>query len=199
LEIQIYSILTSVGAVKSGNVEIVQILLYRSTTFKHLNQNNESVYHLAVKTGNPDMLAALVGSQARQHQHNKDILKTKNGEGFTALHLAGNVIHGFCHYYSFDQSYNSEQLFGSINFFIVGRNQYKMVEMLVTLGAPVEVTSNRHETPLFIAATNGYADIAELLLKNKASVNHKNSSNDTPLNIALHNKYVIICKLFKVI
>jgi ankyrin repeat protein len=64
-----------------------------------------------------------------------------------------------------------------------------MVEMLVKHGAPVDITNNSHETPLFIASSNGYADIAELLLQHKASANHKNGNSDTPLNMALHNKY----------
>jgi hypothetical protein len=80
---------TSVGGINSGSVELVHILLYRSTTFKHLNLSKESVYHLAVKTCNLDMLAAILGSQASHHD--KDVLKAKSSEGVTALHLAGKL------------------------------------------------------------------------------------------------------------
>ncbi|XP_067846925.1 2-5A-dependent ribonuclease-like [Heptranchias perlo] len=46
-------------------------------------------------------------------------------------------------------------------------------EILIKDGALVDFTADYHETPLFFAARNGRADIAELLLKNHANVNHQ--------------------------
>ena len=50
-------------------------------------------------------------------------------------------------------------------------------------------------TPLHAAAYNGYKDVAELLLANKADVNAKDSDGMTPLHMAASNGHKDVAEL----
>jgi len=51
-------------------------------------------------------------------------------------------------------------------------------------------------TPLHSATRQGYIDVAQLLLKNKADINIIDKNNQTPLAVALANGHDDIALLF---
>lgn len=68
------------------------------------------------------------------------------------------------------------------------KNNEKMVDFLLKKGANPDLASNSPgQTPLHIAASQGYIEIVRLLLKKGASINARDSEGNTPLFFAVYN------------
>ena len=64
----------------------------------------------------------------------------------------------------------------------------KIIKILISNGADVNLVSREGNTPLHILVNDlGNVQIAEILLKNGADINAKNSDGKTPLQLALEN------------
>ena len=48
-----------------------------------------------------------------------------------------------------------------------------VTEFLLSVGADVNVTTDKQYTPLILASDNGHFDTVKLLLENKATVEHR--------------------------
>ena len=69
------------------------------------------------------------------------------------------------------------------------------VERAITEGANVNSRDNTGTTALMYLVLNGYAEVAELLLKNSAEVNMKSNLGYTALMLASSNGYTDIAEL----
>ncbi|MPC33826.1 Ankyrin repeat domain-containing protein 54 [Portunus trituberculatus] len=66
----------------------------------------------------------------------------------------------------------------------VGLNNVASVEQLLKEGVDPRVTDNKERSPLHIAASKGYAEIARLLLQHGADPNQKDAIGNTALHLA---------------
>ena len=64
----------------------------------------------------------------------------------------------------------------------------EIVKMLLQHGADLEESSNLYQTPLLLAAENGFLDAARILIEKGAEVNVQDNKNFTPLHHALNLK-----------
>jgi 7,8-dihydropterin-6-yl-methyl-4-(beta-D-ribofuranosyl)aminobenzene 5'-phosphate synthase len=86
---------------------------------------------------------------------NPDLLKTKDENGITPMHVAANGGHK------------------------------EIIELLLSKGADANIKDNNGRTPLFFAAGNGSIDICTLLIEKGAQVNVANKYDRTPLLYAI--------------
>lgn len=56
-------------------------------------------------------------------------------------------------------------------------------------GLKVKPYEKEHNTPLHLAALNGYLEIVKYLIKKEADIDAKNRKNQTPLHLAVHNAH----------
>ena len=56
-------------------------------------------------------------------------------------------------------------------------------------GLKVKPYEREHNTPLHLAALNGYLEIVKYLIKKEADIDAKNRKNQTPLHLAVHNAH----------
>ncbi|KAH8123378.1 hypothetical protein FP744_10005958 [Trichoderma asperellum] len=77
----------------------------------------------------------------------------------------------------------------------VSRYKKTTVEMLLARGANVNYVNADGETPICLAAENGYDDISKLLIDAGALINPTESEHKTPLSLAIMNRHKNIVKL----
>ena len=76
------------------------------------------------------------------------------------------------------------------------RSKAQVAELLVAKGADVNVRESKgHQTPLHLAAMNGFESVANALIQAKADVNAKNKVVRGVFHFVL--KHVINCRLDK--
>ena len=57
-------------------------------------------------------------------------------------------------------------------------NHLRTVECLLKNGADLKIRDSNGDTPLLVAASLGFVDIAKKLIENKANVNEKNPTSE---------------------
>ncbi len=70
---------------------------------------------------------------------------------------------------------------GLMHYAAKGKSRYKSIAELVKKGVKVDSKNRKGETPLYIAATNGYEDTVEVLIEHGADVNAKDKDGKTAL------------------
>jgi ankyrin repeat protein len=71
----------------------------------------------------------------------------------------------------------------------------EVAKLLLAKGAPVNATTSSGQTPLHIAAEEGFKYLAELLLGAGADVDARTNDGDTPLHIAAEKGHEDLVKL----
>ena len=82
-------------------------------------------------------------------------------------------------------------------FWAAAQNHSKTMEVLLSDPRSIKLlnSSDRYDnTPLHIAARNGYLNILSMLLEMKADVDNKNEDEQTPLHVAAAEGRTRICK-----
>jgi uncharacterized protein len=73
------------------------------------------------------------------------------------------------------------------------KNTLKIVGLLLSSGAEVDIRDEKDATPLMTASSKGDQALAELLIKNKADVNAKSAKNgSTPLSAAISGHFLAL-------
>ena len=97
---------------------------------------------------------------------------------------------------SLDALYELSRKYGSAVLVVAARDgDLSLAQQLLEIGAPVNTSDTRKDTPLHQACRNGQKEMVELLLKNGAAVNVSNSKGWTPLHLAAGHGYREIAKL----
>jgi len=76
-------------------------------------------------------------------------------------------------------------------------NKYREIENLLEKGAPVDATDEFGNTPLIIAAQNGYKRMTKLLLRHNADINAQNNKGNTPLHFAYIYGFKVLAEYLK--
>jgi hypothetical protein len=76
-------------------------------------------------------------------------------------------------------------------------NKYREIESLLEKGAPVDATDEFGNTPLVIAAQNGYKRMTKLLLRHSADINAQNNRGNTPLHFSYAYGFKVLAEYLK--
>jgi len=76
-------------------------------------------------------------------------------------------------------------------------NKYREIENLLEKGAPVDATDEFGNTPLVIAAQNGYKRMTKLLLRHNADINAQNNRGNTPLHFSYAYGFKVLAEYLK--
>merc|ERR1712146_809154 len=76
-------------------------------------------------------------------------------------------------------------------------NKYREIESLLEKGAPVDATDEFGNTPLVIAAQNGYKRMTKLLLRHNADINAQNNRGNTPLHFSYAYGFKVLAEYLK--
>jgi hypothetical protein len=76
-------------------------------------------------------------------------------------------------------------------------NKYREIESLLEKGAPVDATDEFGNTPLIIAAQNGYKRMTKLLLRHDADINAQNNRGNTPLHFSYAYGFKVLAEYLK--
>jgi hypothetical protein len=76
-------------------------------------------------------------------------------------------------------------------------NKYREIESLLEKGAPVDATDEFGNTPLVIAAQNGYKRMTKLLLRHGADINAQNNRGNTPLHFSYAYGFKVLAEYLK--
>ncbi|MCK4786554.1 MAG: ankyrin repeat domain-containing protein [Desulfobacteraceae bacterium] len=79
--------------------------------------------------------------------------------------------------------------------FMVMRRAKPGVEVLLDLGADIELRTDEGDTPLLVATVMNNEELTKFLLEKGANANVKNEKGDTPLHIALTNDHENIAQI----
>lgn len=97
---------------------------------------------------------------------------------------------------------NADELFSdrqggriSLLHFMVMSRAKPGVEVLLGLGASIEVRTSKGDTPLLIATVMNDGDLTKFLLDKGANANGTNAEGDTPLHIALTNEHTNLAQI----
>lgn len=142
----------------SGNVIFLEINLDDDEVARILRENRENVnirnqlgfapLHTAVHAGYTQMVKILLKNEAN--------IDAKSSWGSTALHAAVQQGNFENFSFAFESSYWSFILKKKKRISIFDSDDEDLVEILLKNGADVNVKENCGETPLFVAARNGW-------------------------------------------
>ncbi|WYZ35989.1 hypothetical protein EsH8_X_000636 [Colletotrichum jinshuiense] len=76
-----------------------------------------------------------------------------------------------------------------------GRGNLEVAQMLLEVGANVNITGHRGQTPLYTAAKIGHLEVVKLLLDRGADITVTNNYGWTPINTAANNGHLEVVKL----
>jgi len=169
-------------AVKSGNAEIVQILISNGAKVDSLDKSNKSPMDIACKAS--DLPIATILNEkgvafTENHMRyasssdNSDLIKLMISKGLDVNKPFGDntyPIHEAC---------------------TAKTNQ--VMDVILSNGGNIEQTNKDNETPLLIACKNS-SPVALLLISKGANVNIVDSKNNTPLHIAAKNNQSTVIK-----
>ena len=78
---------------------------------------------------------------------------------------------------------------------LLEKDRVKMVQTLLNFNAEIEDDTNLKQTPLLLAAKNGFLEIGKLLIQHGANVNVKDQKEFTPLHLAIMSNQIEFAEL----
>ncbi|XRA96414.1 hypothetical protein NFJ02_01g41220 [Pycnococcus provasolii] len=74
-------------------------------------------------------------------------------------------------------------------------NTYDSCKVLIEKNANVNKQDKYGDTPLHLAAGNGYHNICKLLVENNANINQPNNKGNTPLHLAAEERHIDVIEI----
>jgi len=167
-------------AAAGGHVDIAGLLIAKGADLNLRARNGATPLWEAAIYGRADMVKFLLAKEAD--------ISAPNRRGQTPLAAAKQ--RGHTEVVSILRQHGAKvTLHGAV---AVG--DIEEVKRLITEGADVNVKNEANQTPLHIAASRGFKDVAELLIAKGAIVNVRGNSN-TPLHLAARNGRTALVEL----
>ena len=166
-------------AVKSGNNEILELLLEKGLNPLVVDKDNNNPLHLAAKNNNADMVATLLPYHS--------LINRPGQYGNTALHFAaknGNVAIAKS---LLEKGANLEATDNSKNtpmHYAVNHEDTSFLSFLIEQKANISADNLSGRTPLHLATSAGNINAVKILVKNKADVNAAGEDEKTTLDYA---------------
>jgi ankyrin repeat protein len=189
---------------ENGRIEIIGILMGKSSDVNVLNNEGQSVLHVACVCGDTEIVDIQLRSNSNVNQCDKakktpffiackegyiDIVSLLIESKCEIFHHSLNgqtVLHAVC---SGDDRSNRNYL--GLKTFTEGHKD--ILTLLIDKKCDVNISDNNTQTPLHIACYKGNVALVEILLRNKCVVDQCDNLNKTPLNLAVeggHTKVV---------
>ena len=173
-------------ATSKKHTKMVDLLLTHGAPVNSTDSNGFTALHIAAYRGYTEIVKLLL-----KHKTQVDLTNV------TALHMAAHRGHTEIVKLLLDKRAQVDLTTngGTALLSAVLENHPKIVELLLTHGAPVNSTNSNGFTALHIAAYRGYTEIVKLLLTHGAPVNSTDSNGLTALHMVAYRGYTEIVKL----
>lgn len=136
------------------------------------------------QAASPAPAAVKVGGLAALKAAGKEVVEDNAQKGAAAIPAGKNLTMQEMAY--FNRIYS-----------LCRHNKYREIENLLEKGAPVDATDEFGNTPLIIAAQNGYKRMTKLLLRHNADINAQNNRGNTPLHFSYAYGFKVLAEYLK--
>uniref|UniRef100_A0A914PS83 Ankyrin repeat protein n=1 Tax=Panagrolaimus davidi TaxID=227884 RepID=A0A914PS83_9BILA len=176
-------------ATLSNNIEIIKILLLNGANVDARDCENWTALHASACCGYQDITKLLI----------------KNGADLLALNFDGKMPYELCDVNEVFDYIKSEMAFRGITKEQIEekkqepeKQMFKDMKELVNEGQSLDIQDPKNgSTYLHIAASNGYKNVVEFLIKSGASVAIKDNNGNTAKNLAKEWKYFRIVEMIE--
>jgi serine/threonine-protein phosphatase 6 regulatory ankyrin repeat subunit B len=207
---------------KNGRIEIIGILLDKSSDVNVLNNEGQSVLHAACVCGHTEIVDILLRSNSNVNQCDKAkktplFIACENGY----TDIVRLLIESKCEI--FNHSLNGQTVLHAVcsgrdksnrNYLVYRRTRYyrhkwrlsymrfieghkDILTLLIDKKCDVDILDNNSQTSLHIACYKGNVALVEILLRNKCEcdVNISDNNSQTPLHIACYKGNVALVEI----
>ena len=190
---------------KDGRIEIIRILLGKSSDVNVLNNEGQSVLHAACVYGDTEIVDILLRSNSNVNQCDKakktplfiaceegyiDIVKLlieSKCEIFNHSLNGQTVLHAVC-------SGRDKSNRNYLGFETFTEGHKDILTLLIDKKCDVNISDNNSQTPLHIACYKGNVALVEILLRNKCVVDQCDNLNKTPFFLACEKGHKDVVK-----
>lgn len=188
-------------AVSEENIDAVKILIANEAELNVKNSENDTAFSIALESDNNDLKTIIATAELLELTKlgkltKEDLTKlitayanidAKNKFGMTPLHIAADGGYNKIVELLLKENANINALEDNNNYtplmIAVEKNNPSLVQYFIDEGADLNLQDNEGNTALHIAFENGYNEIADKLIAQKANQNILNSNKQTAEDI----------------
>ena len=184
-------------AIMTNNIDIAKLLISRGASIEAETKEALRPIHVAILSGSIAMIEILLNLGAS--------INAKVSVGLTPLHMAVSCSSMLRNLDRFGTKIEKQWKImtkgpkrHNFSLELLENDRFKIVQLLLKRNALIEEPTNSDQTPLVLAAKNGFYEIGRLLLLHGANVNVKDYKELTPLHHAvISNKLELVKELLK--
>ena len=203
-------------AIWNRKVEVAKLLISKGANIEAVAKQDLRPIHVAILCGSLELMeiliknGATVDAQVSIGSTNRHIdttvqppskVKSKRSLKLTPLHLTVSLssMRGLFKVGSKIENVWSSMINGSkkqnCSYEVLEKVRIKMVQLLLKNDAKIEEVTDLKQTPLLLAAKNGFFEIGKFLIQHGANVNVKDHQEFTPLHHAIMSTQIEFAKL----
>ena len=184
-------------AIMTNNIDIAKLLISRGASIEAETKEALRPIHVAILSGSIAMIEILLNLGAS--------INAKVSVGLTPLHMAVSCSSMLRNLDRFGTKIEKQWKImtkgpkrHNFSLELLENDRFKIVQLLLKRNAFIEELTSLDQTPLLLAAKNGFYEIGRLLLLHGASVNVKDYKELTPLHHAvISNELEVVKELLK--